>query len=101
MWTKGAVMVIKSGDEHLANALETGTQMTKMMVPLSKFQELQRKYDFLKQKELDRQKEDILEARRKYAIKKRIKLPSWCKPITDAWIFVVYLFSTLLDKVIP
>lgn len=96
MWNKGAVVVIKHGDEQLANAIQNGVCST--MVPASDVNTLKRDYDLLKKRNTVYWSRKIRRAHRMYFEKPKKPLPNWTKPLIDIYALVVYGISMFVDK---
>lgn len=89
MWDKGAVVILKRGDEAMADSIEDA--MTKSLVPLEEMEKVKRENFFLKRQNSRNNSEKIAGANYFYEKKRRsIHLP---KIISDFYAITIYGLS--------
>ena len=94
MWSKGAVVIVKHGDEAIADAVAKGIDI--QTVAKSDVEKIERDYRFMKNRDSKYWKRKIRKANEKYAYNWRP--PWWAKKTVEAFAFVVYGFSVFVDK---
>ena len=101
MWSKGAVVIVRHGDEDMGNAIKdaVGTKM----VPIDEVKkleedvkELERDNFFLRKRSSEAIMADILSAEIKYG--RNFVPPKWAKKIWEWNAFLIYHFSMFVDK---
>ena len=94
MLKKGAVVIVKHGDENIANALEKGIIKRFDLSPEN--EDLKRDYTFLKKRDRIYWSNKISDAERYYG--HNPSYPSWATPIISVFAFIIYLISVFIDK---
>lgn len=100
MWSKGAVVIVKYGDEEMANSMVDGIRinLSEMPKPGTKdIKTLEVENYFLRCCVSRLTKDKIDRARDEYGNKSHT--PAWIKKISEWVAFVVYCFSTFIEKV--
>lgn len=96
MWNKGAVVIIKRGDEAIGNAIEDGA--IKKMIPSSEVEDIRRENFFLKRQNIRNNREKIIDANYNYRRKKyRFRIP---KIFIDIYAIGVYGLSEFINRYI-
>lgn len=96
MWTKGAVVIVKHGDEGMANGMAKA--IAPSYVDQREMERLRRDNYFLKQKGRRATNRMIKRAQRRYGTKRRT--PERFKWLREGFAFVEYCFATLIEKAI-
>ncbi len=94
MWSKGAVVIVKRGDEAMASAIEGGLDI--QAVPKKDVEALERDYTFLKRRDAKTLKKKIEDAEADYG--HNWIPPKWLGKIMEGLAFIVYLISVFIDK---
>jgi len=94
MWSKGAVVVVKRGDEAMANAIEEG--MSLALVSSKEVEDIKRENFFLKRQNTKNNKRKIIAARHAYAIKRRRF--KWKRLFVDIYALTVYGLTMFFDR---
>lgn len=97
MWDKGAIVIIRRGDDEFGRAITEGVTQQMQLVPLHEVANLERDYKFLKSRDQLYWKRKIARANRLYStpIPRR---PKWMRPFQDIWYLIVYGISVFADK---
>ena len=93
MWSKGAVVIVKHGDEAMAEALEKGLDIRyRDTTPIEK----KCKYELMELRQSRRFKEEIEELDRLYGY--NWVPPKWAKGIVEVFALAVYGVSIFIDR---
>ena len=93
-WSKGAVVIVKRGDEAMANGIEDA--LTSEMVSKKDYDELERENFFLRRRTREEILEDIAEAEAEYG--HNFIPPKWAVPICEGCAFVIYHVCRFIEK---
>lgn len=99
MWSRGAVVIIKRGDEALADAIEKGLDISSNVPEEAISEEIKNlkcENYFLRKKSSKAINEMIEEARELYGY--NWTPPKWANRIVECFAFIVYWFSIFVDK---
>lgn len=99
MWSKGAVVIVKRGDEAMADAIEKGLDLIPYKpndINLQEVEDLKRDNYFLRKKSKEATDKMIADARELYGY--NWTPPRWANKIVEGFAFIVYLFSMFVDK---
>lgn len=94
MWSKGAVVIVKRGDEAMANAIEKGLDLK--MVPVEEVEDMKRDNFFLKKRCVKAIQQDILDAQLKYG--HNWVPPKWANKLVQGFALIVYGISIFVDR---
>lgn len=94
MWTKGAVVVIKRGDEEMANAITEGSGVK--TVNSKDYNDLETAHELLRRRRTEDILDDIIDAEEEYG--HNWVPPKWAKWIFEGMAFVVYWVCIFIDK---
>ena len=100
MWSKGAVVIVKRGDEAMADAIEQGLNIPEVdnsMIDTTEIENLKRDNYFLRRRCQKTTEEMIEDARNLYG--HNWTPPHWANKLVEGFAFIVYLFSVLVDRV--
>ena len=98
-WSKGAVVIVKHGDQEWADAIEKSMNIQKASIKEVEEMQKSNKYCFFpKRHTVDELKQMIDDAERQYGRKWWWNRPKWVKPIAEGFAFIVYHFSLFVNK---
>lgn len=95
MWSKGAVVIVKHGDEEMANAMENALDI-RLKDPKTLTGSERAEYDLLKKAKSDSLKAKIAESEEIYGY--NWTPPKWAEKIVGAFALVVYGISVFIDR---
>lgn len=95
MWSKGAVVIVKRGDEEMANAIERGLDI-RLKDPKTLTEGERAEYDLLKKAKSDKLKAMIAENEEEYGY--NWTPPKWAEKIVGAFALIVYGISVFIDR---
>lgn len=94
MWSKGAVVIVKRGDEAMANSIEEGLGLK--MVPVEQVEDMKRDNFFLKKRCSKAIQQDIIDAQIKYGY--NWVPPKWASKLVQGFALIVYGVSIFVDR---
>lgn len=94
MWSKGAVVIKKHGDQKIADAIADG--MTLQLVSADEFEDMKRENFFLKKKNEASIQKAIDDAQLQYGY--NWVPPKWANKLVGGIALIVYGFSIFVDK---
>lgn len=96
MWNKGALVIIKRGDEAMANAMASPFEQEKNDISDEEYKHDKAWKDLLSKKKNDDILLKIAAANEKYDY--NWVPPKWAKKIVEGFAFVVYKVCVFIDK---
>ena len=93
-WSKGAVVIKKSGDKEWANEMEKVLDIQKEVDPEK--EELERDNEWMKKHIVEDLENKIIDAEIKYGY--NFVPPKWASPIFKAMALVIYGIAVFADK---
>lgn len=100
MWSKGAVVIIKYGDEEMANSMVEGMRINLSEMPKAGTKDiktLEAENYFLRCCVNRLTKDKIQRAQEDYGYGR--STPRWLQKVSEWIAFIVYCFSTFIEKV--
>jgi hypothetical protein len=95
MWTKGAVVIVKHGDDAMGSAMKNGLNLP-VLVDQSSVMNIERENFFLKRRSRRYYIQKIREAEEKYGY--NWQPPKWARGFFSGLAFLEYLFAVFADK---
>lgn len=95
MWSKGAVVIVKRGDDEIASAIEKALDIRTKDPKLLTKQERD-EYDLLRRARSDKIREEIALAEEYYGY--NWVPPKWAEKIVGAFALVVYGISVFIER---
>ena len=100
MWSKGAVVIVKYGDEDMANSMANSIKINLSEIPASGSKDiktLETENYFLRCCVNRLTKDKIRSAKDNYNY--NTYMPTWMKKVSECIAFIVYIFSTFVEKI--
>lgn len=93
-WTKGAVVIVKHGDDAIADAIEKGMDI--QTYSKKEVKEMERENTFLKKRSVESLTKAIQDAENDYGY--NWTPPKWAEWIISIWAFCTYHICTFIEK---